>query len=389
MDLLPARNRRECRLLLDLLAGRQSSIETIDLDRFLAITPVKLQPFLHWRLQSIHTPLPKDLFAKKFFQNGLLHLRRLAELRRIGNAFQREGVDYIVLKGPVLASLAYPEVATRPMLDLDLLVRDRQMTRAREILETLDYSVPLQFVGSAMNHGDAPPMANLDLALPTVELHSEIDSAPGSEWLESAWSSRTSADLGGGVTVPVLDRAEFFAQVALHASKHHVFEFQLLQLLDVARLLESSMAEFDWASALVEWRRRGIERWIALTVTLAHRLLDAPLPMELPVLEEKVVGFAAAQLWLRPEDAIPWLLLSALAGRRPARDRHGARHSAPMFDGVRGARLRVERNVVARARRFVTHLRTGTLSPRNVMHQVRVVRQRYRLLKMMDGGGLH
>jgi len=61
------------------------------------------------------------------------------QLRKILNAFQFQGVRTLIVRGPALAWLVYPDPALRPSSDLDLLVLPEQVSSARAILEEMGY----------------------------------------------------------------------------------------------------------------------------------------------------------------------------------------------------------------------------------------------------------
>jgi len=79
-----------------------------------------------------------------FYQQALTrHFARnaghVSELSRIGQAFEQRGLRALVLKGASLLGETYPELAARPMGDIDLLVRSEDEGPARVILRSLGY----------------------------------------------------------------------------------------------------------------------------------------------------------------------------------------------------------------------------------------------------------
>src|SRR5882762_2229855 len=81
-------------------------------------------------------------------------LRLTAELFRILDRFTSEGIGVLVVKGPVLAVRAYGDPAMRAYGDLDLLVRQRDIRRATELMMEAGYdaAVPL----AAIDAGKIP-----------------------------------------------------------------------------------------------------------------------------------------------------------------------------------------------------------------------------------------
>lgn len=72
-------------------------------------------------------------------QSVLRHLLIASPLARINEAFTAAGVSWVVMKGPVVATLLYPEVGDRSYGDLDLLVDRRDFPVATRLLEELGY----------------------------------------------------------------------------------------------------------------------------------------------------------------------------------------------------------------------------------------------------------
>jgi hypothetical protein len=391
-DLVPSSHRRERLFLLDVLGAEPLDIDlaaSIDAAAFLEIAPRTLYPYLHARLLPVADRLPPALIAllaQHHRQNALTHMRRVADLQRIGGALDAAGVAYLVLKGPILAATVYPDPGARTMLDVDLLVHDADMPRGIAALESLGYFVPPRFTGLAMAAGEAPPMSNGQPGSPVIELHSLLDSVLDDDGaLETAWRNHRVVGLGMGLTVPALDRGEFFAHVVAHVSRHHRFEGELRSLLDVALLLRSPETELDWDSLMTEWRRRRIDGWIALTVWLAKILLGAPIPPAFAgaMPSSEALMLAAEQLWARKEKNVGGVL-SLVTGQQPV-PTHPHHHVQPVVtpSGLAGVRLRTARQW-QRVLRVFTAARDGRLRPRNVAENVGLFRNRERLFAIIE-----
>ena len=240
-----------------------------------------------------------------------------------------------------------------------------------------------------MEAGDAPPLANDDPACAVLELHAMLDSAPDDRTILATTLPRSRRiDLGNNITIPALARDEFFAHVVTHVSRHHRFEGELRSLLDVALLLRSRETELDWSSLLPDWERRGVLEWIALTLTLANVLLDAPLPEPFRALapSDEAIAIAAEQLWVVKEKRIPGGIAHLLTGIRPApvhADAHETRESVPIPHGLAGVRARFERQW-HRAARVVEATRRGAMRPRNVAAMLDLWRKRERLFTLVE-----
>jgi hypothetical protein len=67
-------------------------------------------------------------------------LRRLRV--RVGRALEQQGLDYLVLKGEAVTARFYPAGQERHEFDLDVLVRERDVSRVVEAMQSLDLKLP-------------------------------------------------------------------------------------------------------------------------------------------------------------------------------------------------------------------------------------------------------
>ena len=78
-------------------------------------------------------------FSKVAHGCQLRTLGLTGELLRILTVFEKHQIEAIPFKGPVLALLAYGDPSLRMFADLDILIREADLTRAREVLAADGY----------------------------------------------------------------------------------------------------------------------------------------------------------------------------------------------------------------------------------------------------------
>jgi hypothetical protein len=226
----------------------------------------------------------------------------------VTGAFGREGIETLVLKGPVFAKWLYPD-EVRPYVDSDLMVAPGNRARAVGVLERLGFEkdrpwmpMPLfRDVGrTTFTRGDG--MVDLHWQLP------ELDGDPDEVWGHLAAS--TERQVIAGVELSVPDRATVLLHVALHAAQHaDAAEGKPLE--DLRRAL-ALVEEAEWSCALELARSyRGVPAFAA-----GLRLLPEgeDLARRLGLSEEGSLRYA-----LRREDWIAeelYALLSASLGIR-------------------------------------------------------------------------
>jgi Uncharacterised nucleotidyltransferase len=170
-----------------------------------------------------------------------------AQTAEVGAAFGCEGIETIVLKGPVLARWLYPG-EVRPYVDSDLMVAPGNRARAVGVLGRLGFAEYLPWM---------PTPLSLDIGRTTfsrsgggmVDLHCQmpgLDGDPDAIW--GCLAASAERQVIGGVELRVPDRDTLLLHVALHAAQHaNLVDGKPLE--DLRRAL-ARVEESKWSSAL-------------------------------------------------------------------------------------------------------------------------------------------
>ena len=211
--------------------------------------------------------------AQNFFT-----LRLTAELFCILDRFSSEGIGTLVVKGPVLAVQAYGDPAMRAYGDLDLLVRQRDIRRATELLSAAGFwpAVPL----SAIDAGRIPGQylfSRPDSKL-IVELHNDLTLRyfPRRLPIEEFFARQIRVRLDAR-EAPALSVEDELVLICVHGAKH--FWERLLWIADVAALV-SRQTGIDWQRVADSAQAVEAERMLHTGLRLASDLLKAQLPDE-------------------------------------------------------------------------------------------------------------
>jgi hypothetical protein len=157
----------------------------------------------------------------------------LAELTAIHQEFESANLSYALLKGFSLWPVSVPKPQLRSQLDLDFLMAEQSVARARQIIEARGYRLHAVSGRSwefKANESHVGSIADLYKVTPhrTLELHVETPAIGQPSLLDR--SSKRSLD---GVDVPVLSPVDLFLGQGLHLYKHVASEF-----FRVAHLIE-------------------------------------------------------------------------------------------------------------------------------------------------------
>jgi hypothetical protein len=221
----------------------------------------------------------RERLRGKFRENATRNVLLAGELVRISRLFEGSGVGLLAYKGPALAVQAYGDLSLRRFVDLDVIVRRRDVARAGELLLSLGFSKP---AGLTAGHERFLLWRQHNLAFTggggrlTVELHWEVSSERFASVPlgEGAWARAPTVPLlGSGVRC--LAPEDLLLALAVHGTKH-LWE-RLAWVCDVAALV-NSRAGLDWDFVLRRARESRVERMLYLALRLARGLSGARLP---------------------------------------------------------------------------------------------------------------
>lgn len=200
-----------------------------------------------------------------------------AELAGILRSFSTSKIDVLPLKGPVLSQILYGDSAARQFGDLDLLVRQNDVPRAKAALEALGYKPTLRLTPCqqrAYLRSGYEYVFTLQGKKCLVELQWQILPRFYSISFDIESLFARSMELAfDGQCVRTLGKEDLMLVLCAHGAKHEWEQLGIVR--DIAALLASDL---DWQWIHAEAQRLGISRIVQISLMLAHRLFAAPLP---------------------------------------------------------------------------------------------------------------
>lgn len=238
-------------------------------------------PLLHEALEPVRSSVGPEIsnqLASKHQTNIHKAMMLSRELVRIQDALAEAGVEAMPYKGLALAETVYGDIGLRQTGDIDLLIRPKDVGRAREALRGLDYSPHVSF-------SERQERAYLRSGYEYV-----FDAPAGRNLLEVQWAIQprfyavnlsTDELFERSITVSVAGRTmkapsyeDLFIILALHVAKH--VWGKLIWLCDLARIIQRE--NLDWTEIGVRARQLGIRRILGLNLQLVNRMLGAEIP---------------------------------------------------------------------------------------------------------------
>ncbi len=205
-----------------------------------------------------------------------------AELHKVLELFRTAGIVAIPYKGPVLAEQAYGNLTLRDFDDLDIILPQRDLEKAHEMMLGLGYQARFPWillkdsrtalVPGEYNYRDEKRRA-------VVELHTELTLrhfpvAPDID----RFAQRMVKVMVAGQEVPTLAPEDLLSALCVHGSKD--FWERISWIADVAELIQRRTG-LDWDGAFRTAESLRVGRMLHLGLALANDLLQAPMPEEI------------------------------------------------------------------------------------------------------------
>lgn len=245
-----------------------------------------VMPLLYRGLQQVcPDSVPKSIFEplRTRYEAQAAQNRRLAEeLVRILPRFEDSGIPVMPYKGPALAQRLYGDLSLRESSDLDILIRERDVPRAQELIRSLGYGfVSLKDTDKLARYIRTNPDCELQFKRTDgmlLELHWRFARRSACVRQDpERFLQRSEMIRLAGAQVPSLPLEVYFLILSLHASKHKWGQLKLI--CDLAEIL--GHADLDWRYVLREAEDLGLRRMLAVGVLLAEDPLGVMAPEEL------------------------------------------------------------------------------------------------------------
>ncbi len=255
----------------------------LDWDRVLDLAETEsLRPALAHALEAAGpAPVPAELrrqLALDFAASAGRHLLMTRELATVLRQCAAEGLEVLVLKGPVLAETVYPHPALRPFSDLDLLVRPADRLRADAVLRALghrrvadEHSWEFDVAYDGATLYETPAGVRIDL-------HWALLTEPRFAWNPDGglWERAVPITVAGE-PARGLGREDLLIYLAAHLAVHHALT-GLLHAWDVALLLEREVDALDWETVVARAAGWRVGHALYFVLRGARATFAAPVP---------------------------------------------------------------------------------------------------------------
>jgi hypothetical protein len=253
-----------------------------------------------------------------FRTNSLRNLYLTRELLQLLDLFEQHNISAIGFKGPLLATSIYGDIALRQFSDLDFLVAEKDVVKAKKILLAqgnkmrfhvveLDEKEESNFLESDTVHRFVRECAyEFDYynAKFVIELHWEVIPKYFAFPLTKDYlqTSLVTVNLLNKY-IPSLSPENNLLLLCGHGTKD--CWDKLLRICDIAELLRTH-PNLDWQLIFTETKKRGGMRILLSGLLLAHNLLEAEIP---PLVSEAIkADLEVEKIVIQAQERLFWTL---------------------------------------------------------------------------------
>jgi Uncharacterised nucleotidyltransferase len=245
--------------------------------RFHGILPLV---YLHLS-QSSAAPVPARIFSAicdAWRAGAARNMHLAAELIRIIDALQADGIRAVPFKGPTLAALAYGKLSLRESWDLDIFVEQNRVWDARDTLARCGYLASLPADSrdhSLLRTGKDITLVHSKTGVP-IELHWAFTSPEFSCHFDNqmVWRRVGVIDFAGR-SIAAFHVEDLALILSIHGARH--CWDQLKWIADLAAL-SAAHPEINWHRVVKQAEAIGCRRILFVALLLLHDVLNAPIP---------------------------------------------------------------------------------------------------------------
>ncbi len=240
-------------------------------------------PLVCRSLNTFPESVPKEILDRlqsDFSAHARRNLFFTRELLKLLALMEENGIRAVAYKGPVLSASAYGNVVLRSFVDLDILVHEQDILRAKDLLLTRGFRTLTQLTKAQEEvHLRSRGQKDIVLVRPDLPISVELHWRIASLFLFPLDSDLLWQRLGtitlGGANVSNLSAEDMLLVLCVHGAKH---SFKRLQwICDIAELIRAN-PEMDWDQVTGRAAKLGSKRMLSLGLFLATNLLAVAVP---------------------------------------------------------------------------------------------------------------
>ena len=240
----------------------------------------ELQPFAHIAFKQYQHLFPDEinkLLFNSYWGSLKNNLYKEKEYNIIYEAFVKNKIKIVPIKGVALIKDIYDDCPVRPMGDIDALIERSNYDASVKVLKDMGYEKDLERLNeSYWLDEQCHVVFHKKTGIPypvRLELHFRLDfKRNNKEILPSVWGRTRSTSLGA-INTLLLSPEDTIFSLALHQRRFGKM-FCLKYALDTALIIRKYKNTFDWNYVYSECDRHGLHSCLYFLFLQANLLLD-------------------------------------------------------------------------------------------------------------------
>ena len=261
--------------------------KNLDWDYILGVNPLSpIIPLLFYNLKKITgkngiSSSVVDVLRASYVAVLRKNIAIYRELHGVLAELQNGGIPVILLKGVALAEIVYPDVALRPMSDIDILVKKADLHSAVAVLSKLGYtSLHPDNNFYEGHHHIVPYRRKYDKRgnFFTIEIHHNVVPAPLMFRIDAdyLWED-TQTFRAGGIDALALSAERMLLHLCLHLSTTS-FINGIRILVDISETIRYYGEKLDWHSFVKKSNEFGVGSSVYYPLWWAREIIDIDIP---------------------------------------------------------------------------------------------------------------
>jgi Uncharacterised nucleotidyltransferase len=211
--------------------------------------------FFRESLKHIHT----DIFNKNLFIKS--------ETQQILNAFEKQGIEVIPLKGPFFAEKYFGDLGARVSSDIDLLIKKKDVLRATACIKKLGFLSEKEEVVSHFHCGFYKNLPHSPCPL-AVELHWDLVKKNTSNMdIEAFWKEAIPYQASYHYVRELSDFHAFY-MICLHSWRHNLDS--LKYFMDIMQMIKVLSLSLDFTRLIEEATKHQTRKRLIRTLSIVY-----------------------------------------------------------------------------------------------------------------------
>ncbi|MDY7077077.1 MAG: nucleotidyltransferase family protein [Chloroflexota bacterium] len=235
----------------------------------------------HWEPQDYPPPEYRQWVKQAYRTSAIRMVLMYRNIGKVVSQLAESGVEYIVVKGPVLAHTAYPNPDLRAFNDLDLVVRERDWSAIHRLLIKMGFKPEkdLPHPPPKLVPQDVPyelKYWHKDMGL-LVEVHYDdlLNAGLAARDVEGFWRRTIRVDVEG-VPVKSLSLEDQLIHLCAHAHYHGYTRLNWFS--DIAFIVRDHATQLNWEQLLDTVWIEEAQVGVYYTLRLLDRLIGVSVP---------------------------------------------------------------------------------------------------------------